>query len=129
MKRRRFISDRNKTTLFHQGKMPKYRNLFLVPVCSSQQGAGGGGGETGEGGWPAAVGLRFRSHLMLERVAGRRTTDGDCESAKRAASLPELVSPEIFDPATASRRLRFAFLLFFCSSSRRLEISISKSHI
>ena len=89
MKQRRFISYRNKTTSFHQGKMPKYRNSFLIPVYSNQQGAGGGGGETGDGGWPAAVGLGFWSHLMLERAAGRRIADDDCESAKRATSLLE----------------------------------------
>ena len=79
----------------------------------------GGVAETGEGGWLAAVGLRFLSHLMLKRVAGWRTTDSDCESAKRATSLPELVSPEIFDPATASRRLR---LLSSSSSVLRLDV-------
>ena len=47
------------------------------------------------------------------------------------SELRACLSPEIFDLATttASRRLRFAFLLFFRSSSRRLEISIWKSQI
>ena len=116
-------------TSFHQGSNAQIEELF--PCSSLQQGVGGGGGETGEGGWPANVGLGFRSHLMLERAAGRRTAEGDCESAKVRSKLRVCLSPEIFDRATttASRRLRFAFFLFFRSSSRRLEISISKSHI
>ena len=51
MKRRRFISCRDKTTSFHQGSNAQIEEL--VPRSSLQQGVGDRGGETREGGRPA----------------------------------------------------------------------------